>query len=352
MKNVTLLAAVVALMLAPGQVSAQGCMEATSEEGVSVVGYLQSQFEYYFHEDDVEDDAYRFAIERARIGFVGSIPYDVSYYMVVELSPAFDAEGNEGAPFLLDAFMTYSRLAPYASFSAGQFKAPFSLELNTPCQSLHTIRRSMVVRQLASPDRDLGILVTGSYEKLLSYRFAVMNGRGRGMADDNQGKGIAGRVVATPMEHVSLGGSYRHWTVPSAVAGADDDERTRFGGELEVRYGDALLQAEYITGEDKGSYTTGGGCGGDPEVHEGSLDRAGFFVQGMYMTQWNLQPVLKYESYDPNTDEDGDQEQITTFGFNYFLNDWTRVQVNYLYAAEEENEVSNDEILVQFQVKF
>jgi phosphate-selective porin len=344
MNKMFLIAAILAFALLPGQVSAQGCMEATSDEGVSVVGYIQSQFEYAFGEDE---DQYSFTFERARVGLVGNVPYDVSYYIMLEFSPF-----KEGAPYLLDGFVTYSRLAPYASFSMGQFKAPFSLELNTPCQSLHTIKRSLVVRELASPDRDLGVLVTGSHEKLLSYRLAVMNGTGRGVVDNNKGKGIAGRVVVTPVEQVSLGGSYRHWTTPSDVPDADEDERTRFGGELEVRYGDALLQAEYITGEDKGSYQTGGSCGDPVVIHQGSLDRGGFFVQGMYMTRWNLQPVLKYESYDPNTDEDGDKEQITTFGFNYFLNDWTRVQVNYLYAAEEENEVSNDEMLVQFQVKF
>lgn len=71
----------------------------------------------------------------------------------------------------------------------------------------------------------------------------------------------------------------------------------------------------------------------------------------MYMTPWNIQPIVKYESYDPNIDEDDDVEDVITFGVNYFFNDWTRLQLNYLYKAEEEEE-SNDEILMQLQVKF
>jgi phosphate-selective porin OprO and OprP len=70
------------------------------------------------------------------------------------------------------------------------------------------------------------------------------------------------------------------------------------------------------------------------------------------MTPWNLQPVVKYESYDPNTDADEDIETIVTFGFNYFFNDWTRLQLNYLYKAEEGIEIENDELLMQLQVKF
>ena len=89
------------------------------------------------------------------------------------------------------------------------------------------------------------------------------------------------------------------------------------------------------------------------EVHEGSINRSGYWAQAMYMFEdWMIQPVVKYESYDPNTDEENDIESIITFGVNYFFNDWTRLQLNYLYKAEEGNEVSNDEILMQLQVKF
>ena len=70
------------------------------------------------------------------------------------------------------------------------------------------------------------------------------------------------------------------------------------------------------------------------------------------MTNWNLQPVFKMESWDPDTDVDDNSESILTIGFNYFLNDWTRLQFNYLYKAEDAVEVSNDEILLQLQVKF
>jgi len=72
----------------------------------------------------------------------------------------------------------------------------------------------------------------------------------------------------------------------------------------------------------------------------------------MYMTDWSLQPVVKYESYDPDTDSDNDIESVITFGVNYFFNDWTRLQLNYLYKAEEPTEISNDEILMQLQVKY
>ncbi|MCF7910987.1 MAG: hypothetical protein K9M99_00540 [Candidatus Cloacimonetes bacterium] len=66
---------------------------------------------------------------------------------------------------------------------------------------------------------------------------------------------------------------------------------------------------------------------------------------------------MKYEMFDPNTDEGNSSsrntiKKITTFGINYFFNDWTRLQLNYLYKAEEKFEEANDEFIVQLQVKF
>jgi len=345
MHKFSLIAIVLAFML-PGVVQGQGCMEATSEEGVSVVGFFQPQFEY----NEATDEA-GFTFNRARVGLIGNIPYDVSYYLFLEFS-AF----KTNAPYLLDGFITYSRLAPYASFSMGQFKSPFSLELNTSCAGLHTINRSLVVNQLASPGRDIGLMLFGDYKKMISYSFALMNGTGIGNKDDNKGKDIVGRIVMSPMDFLNVGGSFRFGkSPPEAVDVEDEDERTRYGGELEIKYKDFLVQGEYIYGEDVGAYTVGGGgCGGDAgELVQGTVERSGLFIQGMYMTSWNLQPVIKYESWDPDLDTEKDLEQITTFGVNYFLNDWTRLQINYLYCAEEDGkEVDNDQILIQVQAKF
>ena len=114
MRKLTLLF-IISLMMIPYLANAQGCMTASSEEGVSVMGFLQNQYEY-----KQETDESTFAFNRARFGLVGNIPYDVSYYFFVEYSPS---KGD--SPYLLDAFITYYRLGPYLNISVGQFKSPF-----------------------------------------------------------------------------------------------------------------------------------------------------------------------------------------------------------------------------------
>ena len=343
----------------------QGCMEASTEEGVQVIGYLQPEFRYDFlGEEKLTGDNLNkssFYFNRLRLGVMGSIPYDFSYYAIAELSPKLDG------PYILDAFITYNRLGPWAKISAGQFKNPFGLELNTPCHKLHTIDRSEVVNNLAGPFRDFGLMISGGTDSLslfgsktknlLGYQVAILNGNGKNILDDNRFKDIVGRVTFHPLNFVTVGASYRFGKHPPASATAEkEDQRKRLGLDLELNYGGFLIQGEYIKGSDIGSYTTGGGCGDPVEIHEGSVDRNGYFVQAMYQTPWKVQPVVKYAYYEPNMAADilHDQASTITYGLNIFPNEWTRLQINYLYNVEEDGtvEFKNDALLIQAQVVF
>lgn len=245
--NKLMLLVIIAILSTTNLGFSQGCVEASSDEGVTVVGYLQSQFEYQLLDDE---DKNSFTFNRARMGLVGNIPYDFSYYLMIELSPF------KGGPYLLDGFITYSRLDPYAKISMGQFKSPFSLELNTPCQGLHTINRSLVVNGLTFPSRDMGILINGHYKEFLKYSLAITNESvSDNGIDDDQNKTIAGRLVVSPVEFISIGGSFKYGTTEMSAQTDDPDVRIRYAGELEINYSDFFLQGEYLQG--KGFYKTG-----------------------------------------------------------------------------------------------
>lgn len=371
MKKVIFLFIIASLGFTP-LLNAQGCMDSGSEDGVQVIGFVQPQYDYMFKGDDADGNSLNessFRFNRARIGVTGNIPYDFSYYVMVEFSPFLQFDH----PYLLDAFVTYKRLGPYFNLSMGSFKSPIGLELNTACHKLHTINRSIVVSELAAPFRDLGIMATGGSDSLtignwkthnlIKYSVAWTNGGGIGMLDDNMFKTFAGRIVLTPIKYVSIGGSYLYGENPPAAAEAtENDVKKRWGFDLQIKVKDLLIQGEYLNGSDVGSYTTGGGCGEPIEVHEGTINREGFFAQAMYMTPWKLQPVIKFESYDPNLETDyvmfpeaeNDRQNVITYGLNFFPNEWTRVQINYLYKAEESAsaEVPNDCFSIQVQAVF
>ena len=339
------------LLISPVALNAQGCMEASSDEGVNVVGYVQPQWTYDEANGKYENSFY---FNRARIGVTGNIPYDFSYYVMAELSP------TKNGPYLLDAFLTWKRLAPYVNITVGQFKNPFGLELSTPCQSLHTIDRSEVVNELASPFRDLGLMIWGgtdlglSETEVLKWKLSLTNGTGMNNMDNNRFKDITTRVIVSPFDFVDIGGSFKYGKVLKQSQGSKDTKLIRYGADISIKKYNFLVQAEFIGGTDDGFELSGGGCGEDPSIapFDGKTKKNGFFVMALYETPWNLQPVFKYGSYDPDTDADNNMKNTYTFGLNYFFNDWTRLQVNYVVNDDASINLPNDLFMVQMQVKF
>lgn len=366
-KIITILVGI--LLISPMFVNAQGCMEPSSDGGVSVIGFIQPQ--YTLNLDGVNSAGNPIMIDgneiknknsfdfyRARLGVAGNIPYDISYYVMAEYSSFI------GGVYLLDAIVTYDRFGPWAKLSLGQFKAPISLELNTACHKLHTVYRSLVVQQLVSPWRDLGFMVSGGVtlkkygrltdHKFLSYQLAIMNGIGINEWDDNNSKDIVFRGVISPWEGINVGGSMRYGKQRPSTPADGAGVKTVIGGEVAINYFNFLFHAEYIYGYGKNLRgVAGGGCGGGgtPDI-PGELERDGYYAMLLYKTPWNLEPVVKYEYFNPNMKSDYTLASTTasktvtswTFGINYFINDWSRVQVNYIMHNDGNVETSGTDI--------
>ena len=317
----------------------QGCEDSSDDEdGIKLFGYLQTEYDYIL--SDPPESTFKF--KRARIGVRGDIPYDFSYYVMIENSAFVSRTGN---PYLLDAFISYKRFE-WANIAVGSFKQPFGLEVNTPCHSLHTIERSLVSDQLVVPQRDMGLYISGgAKDKYVKYAGAIMNGTGLGTKDNNSKKDFIGRATFYPVEFIGIGGSYRY-----GYPNNDSTIRISYAVELEVDYANFLLQAEYVADEGDYNRAAGGGCGSEPMIL--GKKRNGYWIQAMYMTPWMLQPVLKFEAFDADQDIDNNNIYWFTGGLNYWFNDWVRLQLNYQYKAEKGAEVKNDAILVQLQVKF
>jgi hypothetical protein len=241
------------LISLPTSLYSQGCEEASSDEGVQVKGFIQPQYSYFLNGEDADGKSLNensLYFNRARLGVVGTIPYDVSYYFFMEISP-FRGQTQPTSAYLLDGFVSYTRFS-FAKISIGQFKSPFSLEQNTACSGLTSVYRSLAVSQLAGPQRDLGILVTGGNDTtLLRYSFAVMNGAGPGIYDDNNGKDLVGRLLIHPIEMLQVGGSFRTGKRNPTDLAKKQNDIYRYAAELKFKYKGFVLQGEYLYGTDK-----------------------------------------------------------------------------------------------------
>lgn len=360
MKRIFFIASLAMLGLFVSKVAmAQGCDAPTSEEGVTVFGYVQPEFNMNFN--DETEAAFRF--RRMRVGVMGNIPYDFSYYVMLETSPFLNP--NQPGPFLLDAFVSYTRFN-YFKISVGSFKYRFGRELSMPCHGLYTIRRSKVVDELTGGigggNRDIGIMfLGGGKEDLINYYVSLTDGYGVLNVSDNdlfKGYNLTGRVTVQPIEGLSIGASARYSVNPPAATDVtEDDTKMRWGIDAQYSFKNFTVFGEYIDGEDEGSYTEGGGCDGNPVTVTGIQNADGFY--GMIVYRYNkLEPVYKLESY--NTSKGAVGSDVTTdassfchtFGLNIYPNDWTRLQVNYIYATEDPLEIKNDALMIQLQVKF
>jgi len=326
------------LLLAGGRVAfGQGCAPTKTDEGVSVFGFLQPQMTSRFE----NVTKHSFGFERVRVGVNGNIPYDFSYYVVLELSPFI-----AGNPYLLDAFVTYGRYK-WAKVSLGSFKTPFGLETNTACNSLLTAYRSTATLQTVAPFRDIGLmLMGGTAETKLQYQLGFMNGNGLGRLDNNNKKDVVGRVLFRPLSFMHVGASFRHG-YPSY--NNDKDTRTTIGGEIQLKHSNFTLTGEYINDAGDFNRDLGGGCAGN--LIELGEKRSGAYVTLAYMTKWNVEPVFRFDTFDSGNAQNY-KENNMTFGINYFFNDWTRLQVNYLYRSEPSGEQKNDALVVQMQITF
>lgn len=313
----------------------------TNPEKAILFGYIQPQYDYSFTSPETNT----FSFKRARIGVRGTIKNDWGYYFMLETSPFISSTGDA---YLMDAFITWKK-HNWTKVSLGTFKQPFSLEVATPCHMLTTVDRSIVVDQLVAPQRDFGLMLLGGnkYTKF-NYAVALMNGRGLKVKDDNRKKDIVARATYKVADFLAIGASFRYgYPTPNN----NEDSRTTFGAEFLFNMSNFKVQGEWIY--DEGDYFagSGGGCGTTP-VELGPR-REGGYAMITYDTKWKVQPVFKYEYFDPNKEikKIGYQERMT-LGVNYFFNDKIRLQLNYQANIETYINQNNDVLVAQMQVKF
>jgi phosphate-selective porin len=350
MKTKLIILTIFILTLSFNTTYAQGCEDdlpstATNDGGVpktssfTFFGYIQPQYVAHFTSPATNT----FNFKRARFGVRGRASRSFSYYFSIEASDFISADGNI---YLLDAFVSYDKLK-WVKASLGSFKQPFGLENVTACYALMTIDRSIVTNQLVSPQRDYGLMVLGGDRTTkVQYRIALMNGRGLGVVDNNTKKDVIARITYQPFKYLEVGASYR-WGYPNN----DHLDRQTYGFEFLANYKGFALQGEFIHDEGDYNRAAGGGCGSTPV--ELGPKRQGAYIMLSYMSKIKLQPVLKYEYFDADTEikKLGYQEMFTV-GLNYFFNDKTRLQINYQNRKEELPSIKNDALLIQMQIKW
>jgi len=329
---------------------------------------------------DVDDE--RFDIARRRIGVAGSFGNLVDFQIEREI--------KNDVPWR-DVYIDV-RPKRELGVQVGKFKMPFSLDENTSATNLDFINRSMVASTL-SPGRDRGVMVHGRLGgRLIGYEGGVFlhDGNNALANDPDEVQGDRTTALRLTIEPISNRKSRDDdlrfavaWTgsdLPEGMSAINGETplhahffpsnlwvrgaRRRIGGELQWRPGPYSLKAEYIrmTQQRLGQSVT------DGDLPDAISD--GWYVSGT----WAMTGEAKSRGLEsPNRPLPGggfgaielaarveamtfgsgaaagegtksprsdvilrNQDLATTFGVNWYVNRWVKVQGNIIRESIED----------------
>ncbi len=311
---------------------------AASDVDIKFGGF--GQFQYYYEQGS---NISKFVPKRVRFKATGTLTEKVGFFIQHDF---WGAGGTPPAPRLLDARFDYT-LCPCAKLSAGQFALPFGIEVSNSPYNLDAITYSYVVGtgwpQTPGPtgffpyNRDLGVMFWGTYPKndwKATYNLAVFNGGGYDKSEENQYKDVVGRLAGS-YKWATLGGSY-YYGKTGAISDSLKD-KVRFGGDLKLDRAPFLFQTEFIQGWDD------------------TVTRRGYYALAEVKLWKVLQPVIKYDVWDPNTATGNNQVNKIAGGLNWYFSPNSKLQAIYEIKGEESDLVPtryNDDFILQWGMSF
>jgi len=308
---------------------------ATAGRLIQLSGYTQLRYRFLQESGKIDE----FDIRRARLDVRGA----VSPYFAYRLQTDFAV-----SPKLLDAYAEV-KLFDYLNLTVGQAKIPFSFENLASSNKMESIDRSQVVEALVARGkdvignqngRDIGVQVGGTFWKfdhrfLFDYKIGVFNGSGINQDDKNKNKDIVGRLIAHPIKGLDFGGSYYTGTGTFGTPTATNQDRNRYGIELNYEQPRFFVRGEFIEGKD------------------GTTSKNGWYIQtGYFVIPARLQLIAKYDTYDPNTDIASNVSTAYMIGGNYIFNNWSRIQAGFTLNKEEGPQINNNYGIIQYQISF
>lgn len=247
-----------------------------------------------------------------------------------------------------DAYLKfYEPWIKTVGLQAGVFDRPFGFEIGYSSSRRESPERSRVIQSLFPKERDLGAaLVVSPHPDMMPAALNVFNfkgglftGNGIKAESDNNLDFIGRFGVALPFTSINLafdaGASLYYgaitarndtafeienndWTSTAGNAG-DDFRRVYYGGDAQVYYdlpviGGSSLRGEFVTGEQPST----AGSSKSPKSSDPFSDAVyqrkvrGYYAMYVQNLGPYLQTVVKYDSYDPNTELEGDEVDLVS----------------------------------------
>jgi phosphate-selective porin OprO/OprP len=259
---------------------------------------------------------------------------------------------------------------------AGQIKEPFSLDEIISAAWIDFVERSMISTAFA-PKEDVGVGLYGQcWDGRIEYAMGAFNGQPRNVAENNDDKDVAGRLVIAPwvtsdyalLKGLYLGVCATHGEQDENLAGdsyrtastlpfftyaegiRNDGKFDRLGADIEWLIGPASLRAEWMKVDQE--YVHGVETRAD-------MNADGWYVSGTYLLTGEDKPrdrnindlnlkngtlgawevEARYEEFNADSDllerslaTGTDQARALTAGLNWYPNSNVRVMANAVHV--------------------
>ncbi|MBS1211806.1 MAG: uncharacterized protein H6R26_422 [Proteobacteria bacterium] len=380
---------------------------ALSTRALTIFGTVQAKYGWNqlpVTDPSTDERDNSFDIGTGLIGFRGNLYRDYEEGRNLEYQLSFGASPQTGVASanLLDAFVRYNALPTInledsrLNLTLGQQLLPFGLEVTATEDLKPLINNAQFTRPFNPVDkypglglRQIGFIARGDLfpqvdyaanyrAPLIEYAAGVVNGSGPNRGDNNSEKDYVGRLAFTaPVDYNSwfrelkIGTSFYFGTQNRQIGTTfvDPGEKNRVGVDLSYNHNPYGLTFEWMRGWD-------GDLGKDgitPTVaNPGYYNRnSEAFVTTLFYNfgeqfvksyrdrpkydDWwpkSYQPFFRWDRWDPNLEQDGDQVDILTPGFNAFFAETTKLQLNYNIKFRQGKKVDEDEFLLQVQYGF
>jgi phosphate-selective porin len=300
---------------------------------------------YQLFEEESRNDA--FDLRRARLDIRGDVAPKIGFRLHTELA---------NGPRILDAVATYKH-ADYLHINVGQSKHPFSYDNLYSPWNLPTVNRTQLDNALAFREndlygnrngRDLGLWLSGKINAgteetkrpVLDYTVGVYNGAGINTGENNKEKDFGAALGVSPIKDLWIHGRFYSGYGVTLAQPDEDTRRERFGVNATYKTGPWLIEGEYLKGEEENSELI-------------VLERNGYYLTlGYTLPNEKLQVVARYDNYDPNTVLDNNAINRYVLAANWYFTKITRIQLEYDIVREQDAQIDNNLLAVQFQAAF
>ena len=237
---------------------------------------------------------------------------------------------------LQDLYITYL-LNKEMSVEAkvGQFKYPLTYEGLLSSSGLSFIDRAEVTKAFGDK-RDVGIQLSAK-PGMFEGSVMIVQGNSQNKTDVNKNKDIAARLIAKPMEGLSVGGS-----LYKGFAGNDGKTpQDRYAIEGAYKAGKITSYGEFIFAKDAKSGA--------------AKSQKGAYIAALYRLTDAFEPGLRYEWAGKNFESNkGIEQNRITAGLNYYLEKNAKIQLNYVYGkySAKSKDTASNLFMINWQVNF